>query len=316
MNSAMAALKAISILSLFVAIGFATMKTGYVKKETGSYLAHIVTKLVMPIWIMSTLLSDNVTVEKILNRKSLFFTGVLTCLILLLIGLFIAKIFKIHDRRKYVLLPLLFTTNSIFVGMPVCKLLFGESGVLSCTILGFGTEIVIWTLGIFLVTRGANKLRPAEEKIKFPLPAVTIVYVLCFILKFCGISLPAVLEPPFAALGNSVSYLAMLFLGMSLATIKFGSVFKDKMSYIYLFGRCLILPIIVNIVLRLTGFMPIEYIDVATVVFSVSPGIAMTMFYREYDLDYVFGSSMTFSCVLLNIATVPFVLFITELLPL
>ena len=55
MNSAMAALKAISILSLFVAIGFATMKTGYVKKETGSYLAHIVTKLVMPIWIMSTL---------------------------------------------------------------------------------------------------------------------------------------------------------------------------------------------------------------------------------------------------------------------
>ncbi|MBR3839328.1 MAG: AEC family transporter [Clostridia bacterium] len=312
----MAALKAISILSLFVAIGFATTKTGYVKKETGSYLAHIVTKLVMPIWIMSTLLSDNVTVEKILNRKSLFFTGVLTCLILLLIGLFVAKIFKIHDRRKYVLLPLLFTTNSIFVGMPVCKLLFGESGVLSCTILGFGTEIVIWTIGIFLVTRGANKLRPAEEKIKFPLPAVTIVYVLCFILKFCGISLPAVLEPSFAALGNSVSYLAMLFLGMSLATIKFGSVFKDQMSYIYLFGRCLILPIIVNIVLRLTGFMPIEYIDVATVVFSVSPGIAMTMFYREYDLDYVFGSSMTFSCVLLNIATVPFVLFITELLPL
>ena len=103
---------------------------------------------------------------------------------------------------------------------------------------------------------------------------------------------------------------------MSLATIKFGSVFKDKMSYIYLFNRCLILPIIVNVILTLTGFMPVEYINVATVIFSVSPGIAMTMFYREYDLDYVFGSSMTFSCVVLNIVTVPLVLYITELLPL
>ena len=316
MDSAMAALKAISILSLFVAIGFVTMKSGYVRKETGGYLAHIVTKLVMPIWIMSTLLSDNVTVEKILNRKSLFFTGVVTCLVLLLIGLLLAKVFKIDDKRKYVLLPLLFTTNSIFVGMPVCKLMFGDSGVLSCTILGFGTEIVIWTIGIFIITRGANKLRSTEEKIKFPLPAVTIVYVLCFILKFCGVSLPAIVEPAFAALGNSVSYLAMLFLGMSLATIKFGSVFKDKMSYIYLFNRCLILPIIVNVILTLTGFMPVEYINVATVIFSVSPGIAMTMFYREYDLDYVFGSSMTFSCVVLNIVTVPLVLYITELLPL
>ena len=316
MDSALAAFKAISILTFFVAIGFVTMKTGYVKKETGSYLAHIVTKLVMPVWIMSTLLSDNVTVEKILERKSLFFTGIVVCLILLLTGLLLAKIFKIDDKRKYVLMSLLYSTNSIFVGMPVCKLMFGDSGVLSCTILGFGTEIITWTLGIFLVTRGANKLRPPEEKIRFPLPAVTIVYVLCFILKFCGVSLPSIIEPSFAALGNSVSYLAMLFLGMTLATISFGKVFRDKMSYFFLVGKCFILPITVNIILRLANFMPMEYIDVATVIFAVSPGVAMTMFYKEYDLDYNFGSAMTFSCVLLNIITVPLVLFITQAIPL
>lgn len=316
MDNAIAALKAVSVLSFFVAIGFVALKTGYVKKETGSYLAHTVTRLIMPIWIIATLLSKNVTIDQILERKALFFTGVISCLLLLCVGLLVSKIFKIDDRRKYVLLPLLFTTNSIFAGMPICELMFGDSGVLSCTILSFGCEIVIWTVGIFVVTYGANKLRPDEQKIKIPVPAVTIVYVICFILKFCGVSLPTVLSPAFSAIGGCIAYIAMMFLGMSLATIKFKTAFKDKMSYFFLLAKCFIIPLVVNIALRLLNFMPDSYIDVATVIFAVSPGISMTMFYKEYDLDYSFGSSMTFACVILNIITVPLIIFITELIPL
>ena len=316
MDNAIAAFKAVSILSFFVAIGFIALKTGYVKKETGSFLAHTVTRIVMPIWIVATLLSKNVTVDLILERKALFFTGIIMCSLLLVIGIIASNIFKIEDKRKYVLLPLLFTTNSIFAGMPICELMFGASGVLSCTILSFGCEIIIWTVGIFVVTRGANKLKSKEERIKLPIPAVTICYVACFILKFCGISLPAVISPAFSAIGGSLPYLAMMFLGMSLATVQFKSAFKSKISYIYLISKCFIIPICVNVVLKLINVMPIDYINVATVVFAVSPGISMTMFYKEYDLDYSFGSSMTFSCVILNIITVPLVLFLTELIPL
>ena len=56
MNQMLAIITSVLVLGLFMAIGFVSVKSGYVKKESTSYLSHIVTRVVFPIWIMSNLL--------------------------------------------------------------------------------------------------------------------------------------------------------------------------------------------------------------------------------------------------------------------
>ena len=75
MDQMLAIISSVTVLGLFMAIGFISVKTGYVKKEATSFLSHIVTRVVFPIWIMSKLLSNEVTVEQLLDRLPLFIGG-------------------------------------------------------------------------------------------------------------------------------------------------------------------------------------------------------------------------------------------------
>lgn len=220
-----------------------------------------------------------------------------------------------EDKKKYVFVAITYTVNSIFMGVPVCQELFGDSGALSCTILALGSNIITWTTGVSYVSAGGRKvLGIKKEKGKLSINPIMVTYVICLALKFCGFNLPALLLSPFSKLGNALSYLAMIYLGMSLTNFKINGILKHKIIYFYLPLKLLIIPLAVNIIAKLTGFFTEEYLGVLTVVYAASPSISMTMFYKEYGLDYELGNSLTFICVLLNIITIPFMYWLCGLI--
>ena len=201
------------------------------------------------------------------------------------------------------------------MGVPVCQELFGDSGALSCTILALGSNIITWTTGVSYVSAGGRKvLGIKKEKGKFSLNPIMATYVVCLVLKFCGFNLPSLLLTPFTKLGNALSYLAMIYLGMSLTNFQVKGLFKNKVIYLYLPLKLIVIPLIVNILAKLSGFFTEEYLGVLTIVYAASPSISMTMFYKEYGLDYELGNSLTFICVLLNIITIPFMYWLCGLI--
>ena len=308
MNQVTTIMSSVMLLGLFMAIGFISIKTGYVKKEATSFLSHIVTRLVFPIWIMSKLLSNDVTLQQLFDRLPLFLGGLIFTQSTMFLGILITKILKLEDKRKYVFVAITYTVNSIFMGVPVCQELFGDSGALSCTILALGSNIITWTTGVSYVSAGGRKVCGIKkEKGKISINPIMATYIVCLTLKFCGISLPEIIFVPFSKLGNSLSYLAMIYLGMSLTNLKISEVFKHKLIYLYLPLKLFIIPISVNIIAKLTGLFTEDYLGVLTIVYAASPSISMTMFYKEYGLDYELGNTLTFICVLLNIVTIPIV---------
>lgn len=297
-----------------MAIGFISVKIGYVKKETTAYVAHIVTRIVFPAWIVAKLLSNDVTVAQIVDRLPLFVAGITLTLALMLLGILLSKLLKLENRRKYVFIPLIYTANSIFMGIPICQGLFGDSGALSCTILALGVDSVLWTAGISFVSAGGAKVTGEKIKNRLRLNPVTVAFFLSFVIKLCGFSLPELLQEPLSKLGGALSYLAMIYLGMSLTTVRFGNIFKDRLAWFYIPFKSFVIPLCVNILVKLTGLFSPEYVGVLTVVFSASPAVSMTMFYREYGLDYELGNSLTFACVVLDIITIPFMYWLCGLI--
>lgn len=307
MNQVTVIISSVLVLGLFMAIGYISVKSNYVKKESTSFLSHIVTRIIFPIWIMSKLLSDDVSMEQLLDRFPLFVAGLVFTQASMLLGIFITKLMNMENKQKYVFVAITYTVNSIFMGVPVCQELFGDSGALSCTILALGSNIITWTTGVSYISAGGRKVSGIKKSPgKVSINPIMATYVVCLILKFCGINLPSGILAPFTKLGNSLSYLAMIYLGMSLTELKIGEIFKHKLIYLYLPLKLFIIPIAINLIAKISGVFSEEYLGVLTVVYATSPSISMTMFYKEYGLDYELGNTMTFLCVLLNIVTIPF----------
>ncbi|MBR5721551.1 MAG: AEC family transporter [Clostridia bacterium] len=305
MDEIITVIQCVLVLGLFMAGGFISVKTGYISKDAASSVSKIVTRLMFPAWLCSKLLSENITKQQIIAQLPLFVAGALITLALLGAGVLLAVITKAEDKRKYVLFALCSAPNAIFLGLPICQGLFGDEGSLSCTILALGSDLVSWTLTVSLLAFGGEKLSGGKKKKGVHINPVTVVFVVSFILKMVGFNLPEFIQAPLYKFGSALSYLAMVYLGMMLVGADMKGVFKDKMTYLFVPIKCFLIPLCLGVLAAVTGIFSFVQVCVITVVFAASPMISMTVFYKEYGLDYVFGNAVTFICVVLNIVTVP-----------
>ena len=306
MEQIISIVKAVAVLAVFMAIGFAAAKTGYIKRDVALSLSGFITRLMHPAWAVARLLSPDVTKEQMLSLLPLLLAGAIITLSLDGVGWLVAKIMKVDNKRKYTLLPLFSAPNCVFFGVPICQSLFGDYGALCCTIAALGSDLISWTVTISLMNRGAMKEFEGEgEKPKFHLTPVTVAFVISFILKMFDFSLPEIMLSPIAKFGDALAYSAMIYLGILLCGISLKGLFKEKIVYVHLTLKCLVLPFLIGIIAGLVGFDAVQA-GTLTIIFAASPMISMNLFYKSLGLDYKLGSSLTFTCVLINIVTIPF----------
>ena len=305
MGEILTIIQCVAVLGMFMAAGFISVKTGYISKDAASAVSKIVTRLMFPAWLAAKLLSQNITKQQIIDQLPLFVAGAVITLALLGVGFLFAKILKAEAARKYILLSLCSAPNAIFLGLPICQGIFGDEGSLACTIFALGSDMISWTLTISLLAVGGEKLSGEKKKKGIHINPVTVVFIISFILKMFGFNFPAFIQEPLYKFGSALSYLAMVYLGMMLVGVSIKSIFKDKMTYIFIPFKCFVIPFVLGVGLALTGLFSPMAVGVITIVFAASPMISMTVFYKEYGLDYVFGNAVTFVCILLNIVTIP-----------
>ena len=305
MSEILTIIQCVAVLGMFMAAGFISVKTGYISKDAAGAVSKIVTRLMFPAWLASKLLSQNITKQQIIDQLPLFAAGAIITLALLGLGFLFAKITKAEAARKYVLLSLCSAPNAIFLAMPICQGIFGDEGSLACTIFALGSDMISWTLTISLLASGGERLSGEKKKKGIHINPVTVVFIISFILKMLGFNLPSFIQEPLYKFGSALSYLAMVYLGMMLVGVNIKNIFKDKMTYLFVPLKCFVIPFVLGVGLALTGLFSPMAVGVITIVFAASPMISMTVFYKEYGLDYVFGNAVTFVCILLNILTIP-----------
>ena len=164
MEQVITIIQCIAVLGLFLAMGFAAVKTKYIKKEAAASLSGLATRFMFPAWILSKLLSEEVTKEQIIQKLPIFVAGMLITLVLLGLGILVAVATKAPDKQKYVLIPLFSAPNAIFLAMPICQGLFGDSGVLDCTVFSLGSDMISWTITISIMAAGSAKSRAKRAK--------------------------------------------------------------------------------------------------------------------------------------------------------
>jgi len=230
----------------------------------------------------------------------------ISALIMTLTCLLVYFLFKgrITEDKLAVFAGISTMPNVGYVGIPIINAMYGSLGVIYLSGSIIALNIVMWTVFNLLIQQG-GQINPLQTLINPGI--IASLAAIAFILT--GLRLPEPLLSLCNQLGNMTIPLSMLLVGARLKETIRVKQLKDRLLWLSIAIRLLIIPIAVTLVLKGLGFSGISY-GVLTVAFAL-PAAAATQFMAEqYNRNTALAAQSASASLLLCLITLPLVLLI------
>lgn len=190
-------------------------------------------------------------------------------------------------------------SNSANFGFPLIQLTFPNDYRLYQTVILSLHSILITPVALLAFEgRGANRPNPWVTLLVSP---ILLAAMLGYLLKGMAITLPPVIVLPLKLISEAFTPMALLLLGVHLATI--GTEIERKPLAVGLALRLLLAPASAWLFASLFGFPP-ELIAFFVVSASAPAGILVAVFASEYNTRPELASMMVFISTILSALTV------------
>ncbi|KNF09695.1 auxin efflux carrier family protein [Gottschalkia purinilytica] len=297
------------ILFILVIVGYIIKKINILTDDLIKGFSEFILKLTLPLLIM-------VSMDREFSKDRLIFTGLIFGISVVIyfmktfISTLFVKMFSIKEPQKGVYKMLIIFSNLGFMGIPVINAMYGEEGVFYAAILNIVFNIFLWTMGVEIITSYSNKEKCTENGIKKLLlnPGIGGVMV-GLILFLTPLKLPQMLYDPMYMIGNTTTPLAMIVVGGLLGGTKIDSMFKNYKLIIASITRTVIIPLILLGVFMIFK-LPKMIAGVIIVSDSMPSAANVAIFARRYESDYDLASQGVFISTLINMATIPLILYL------
>ena len=305
----MAVLQQILVLFLLIFVGVLTSKLNIVhsdfKKDLSKFLLYVTVPAFLITAMGANFTSEN-PVEVISNSYKLILISLLMYALAIALSFLLAKIFKFTiDERNVMQFSITFS-NVAFMGYPIIDIIYGSEGVFYAAIYNLTFNILIWTLGVVLITRGKSVNNNTNPWMKIINPGVVAI-IIGFILFIFNIQLPYALGEGIRLVGNLTTPLAMIFIGLSLSDVSIMEIVSDYRGFVISIFRLGIFPGIFYLVLSIIGCE--GYMLTIPVIISAMPvAINGSMFAMTFESDYVFASKLVFLSSFLSLITIPLII--------
>lgn len=220
---------------LLIAIGFLSGRLGFIKASAVKDLSNLVFLVLTPALLFRTM--STVHIEQLDFRPvAIYFVAA---------GLIFASILVLRgfNRRAAVLALASTFSNTLMIGVPLVGLAYGEAGLVVLFTLVSVHALVLLTLATlvleFAVAREAaggqatprhialTVARAARSAVLHPVPLPIIAGLL---FAQTGLTVPAVVDKPLQLLGNAFSPLALVLVGVTLASTAIGPHLKGALA--------------------------------------------------------------------------------------
>ena len=296
-----------SILTIFImiGIGFYLTKRKWFNESTAELFSKIVMRVAVPALAIVNI-RGRFSKSMLLDSYKFVLIAFGCILIMFLISVVISKILKLEGKKK-IIFRLLFTfSNTVFIGLPVNKTIFGEDSILFVLLFFMANNFTFWTLGIYTLAN-ANKEGEKVSIVKNLKRAFTpglIAIIIAYILVFNDLYLPGFLMDSLQYISNLCIPLSMLFIGINMGCINIKEANLDKKGYIIILGRFLIGPLVMIGILGtldITGLARNVFIVEAALPVQAQTAIAA----KYYDVESEYASILVSVTTLISIFIVP-----------
>ncbi len=300
----MEVINSVLILFIMIIIGYAVKKIGIVSSEFSHSLSRYITNVALPAFIIMSM-RFNFDVKVLKNSMILVVMSIVMYAILIAASYLMIRVRGIVGEKRAIHQFAIVFSNVGFMGYPVLNAFLGKEGMFYGAIFNLSFQIILWTFGVFLFTRGDNYKFELKKVFNPAFCAIIIGYIM-FIFS---IELFGLLEKTISMLGSPTSSLSMIAIGMMVSEAKISSVFKDKSIIITSIIRVILIPLFTFIILKLLGFNS-YLLEVPVIIVAMPVAANSAIIASAYDGDYVNMSKMVVASTLMSIFTIPLLYFI------
>ena len=241
----------IPIIAIIV-LGYILQVKGWFGDAFGPNLSRLIMNVALPASIFVSVMKY-LTLDKLISLSG----GLLYTFVAFILGYIVAYIavvlFKVRPGRRGTMISTFVNANTIFIGLPLNVALFGDQALPYFLIYYITNTISTWTLGVYLMTSD-SKSGQSKETSKFDwkklLPAPLVGFLVALLFLILRISIPDFATNTLTYVGNIVTPLSLIYIGIVLAKAGLNTITFDKDTIVTLVGRFILAPLIMLLVLK------------------------------------------------------------------
>ena len=309
MNIFLTSIQSIIPIIAIIVLGYILQVRGWFGEDFGPNLSRLIMNVALPVSIFVSVLKY-LTLSKLISLSSSL-VWVLVAFAIGYIFAFVAvKLFKVRPGRRATMINTFVNANTIFIGLPLNVALFGDEALPYFLVYYIANTISAWTIGVYLMTTDSKSGEKKAGKFdwKKPLPAPLIGFLVALVFLILGWEVPSFASSTLIYIGNLVTPLSLIYIGIILAKAGLSTIRFDKDSVVTLVGKFILAPLTMVVLLNLvaSGLPAMEY--KTFVVQSAAPALAvLPILASQGDGDVEFTTNVVTLSTVLFVVVVPVV---------
>ena len=343
-------LQSIIPIVLLISLGYFLKGRGMFNPTFSGNLSRFIMSVALPAGVFVSVL-HHLHMSDLWDLRYGMLVVLLTYVIAYIVAFIMMKMLKVPKGRRGIFINMVVNDNCLFIGLPVQIALFGPEALPYFLLYYIGNTISVWLVGVFLIeldplpnpdnglgdslvngpgnkeNQGGSEGNVANfgkaQKPKFDwkklLPPPLIGFIVALIFLYFEIPLAPILHNTLNYLGDMVTPLSLIYIGIVLhdAGLKSMSLNKDSIGGIV--GRFVISPIIMFCVimgLQYGAGIVLEPIAIITfVVQSAGPVIAvLPIVANEAKSDLPFATGLVMISTILFVVVIPIIMEILTMI--
>ena len=306
-----------SILPVIILISL-----GYIlqiKKWFDISFSDNISKLIMNIALPASIfvsVMEYLTVDRLIKLSSGLVYVALATIFGYILAYILVKALKIRAGRQGTFINTFVNANTIFIGLPLNIALFGDKATEYFLVYYIINTISTWTLGIYLMTTDSQVQSKTTVSFDWKklLPPPLIGFLVAIVFLLAKIPVPQVMTKTLTYVGNIVTPLSLIYIGIVLAKAGLASVKFDKDSVYALCGRFLIAPLLMLIVIKTIGTnLPDLEAQTFMLQSAVSSLAVMPILAHQGSGDVEYATNIVTLSTLLLVVVIPSLMSIIQL---
>lgn len=316
----LSSISSVVVIVLIMLLGYILRIKKWLADDFAGNISKLIVQIALPASIFISV-QNNLTRGSLLELLEDLVVPLIGVVISYLIAFGLEKLLKIPVGRRGIFVNAVANANTIFIGMPLNVALFGNKAMPYFLIYYVINTVSTWAFGIFLIQNDdPTKInQKKKDKINWkkllPMPLVGFIVAIAWLLT--GLKLPTFASDTLTYIGNLVTPLSLIYIGIVLADSGIKNVKFDKDTIVALVGRLILSPIIMIILVRLCaphlGLVIPKMMGDTFVVQSATPALAvLPILAGEAHGDVKYATNVVVLSTLLFIIVVPVLMTIVN----
>lgn len=310
MNIFLTSISSIIPIVVIIILGYVLQVRGWFAGDFGDNLSKLIMNVALPASIFVSVLKY-LTLDKLVSLSGGLLYTFGAFILTYIVAYIVVKVFKVPAGRRGTVINTFVNANTIFIGLPLNVALFGDNALPYFLIYYITNTISTWTLGVYIMTSDSESGK-SEVAAKFDwkrlLPAPLVGFLVALVFLVLRIPVPSFATSTLIYIGDIVTPLSLIYIGIVLAKAGLNSIRFDKDTIVTLIGRFVFAPAIMFALLYLVGKgLPSDEVK-TFIVQSAAPALAvLPILASQGDGDVEFATNVVTISTVLFVVVIPVV---------